>query len=248
MYLTMSNPVSSHLLQVRTQSDRFGCARGGECWIWRRGIVAAGQHSGDSSVRPMANRLDVVSVGIEHEGTVIGGMVVRSDAGCPVIGAAGSEGRRMESIDGRAAIGHEGDMDWRSGGSCRREPKRGLAVPFEAGAPVASGLLLADFHHDRDSERRQCPLIKAQGAAIIAYAEPDMIDDVHRPSARPIADRLLARRAPRPQSPGFEDRSREMTGPFGRQRLRRPAALSARSRTPARSGDRLPATARRWRT
>jgi hypothetical protein len=39
----------------------------------------------------VADRLDIVAVGIEHEGAVIVRMIMRADAGRAVVAAAGSD-------------------------------------------------------------------------------------------------------------------------------------------------------------
>lgn len=53
--------------------------------------------------RLVANRLDVVTIRIEHERGVIVWMIVRTQAGSPVIPPARGKGRRVESIHARAA-------------------------------------------------------------------------------------------------------------------------------------------------
>ena len=55
--------------------------------------------------RPMANCLDVVVIGVEHECAVVVRMVMRPDAGRAVVDAAGGERGPMEGIDDRSRFG-----------------------------------------------------------------------------------------------------------------------------------------------
>ena len=58
----------------------------------------------------VADRLDIVAVGVEHEGAVVGGVIVGADAGRAVVLAAGRDGRLVERIDLGAAAGGECDV------------------------------------------------------------------------------------------------------------------------------------------
>ena len=61
----------------------------------------------------MIDRLDVVTVGIEDEGGVVAGVVVRALAGRAVIRAAGLERRAIELGDLLLAYRAKGQMDSR---------------------------------------------------------------------------------------------------------------------------------------
>ena len=85
----------------------------------------------------MADRLDVVSVRVEHEGSVIIRMVVRAQARRSVVGGPGCDRRRVEPVDNAAIMGREGDMrteqqmirEWVDGqGEQNREIKRVLEI------------------------------------------------------------------------------------------------------------------------
>lgn len=57
----------------------------------------------------MVDHLDVVAIGVEHEGTVVAG-VVGAFAGRAVVGATGGDRRRVERIDGGTVAGLEGQV------------------------------------------------------------------------------------------------------------------------------------------
>ena len=59
----------------------------------------------------MADGLDVVAVGVEHVGAVVGRVVDLADAGGAVVGAAGLEGGGVEGVDRRAIGRREGDVE-----------------------------------------------------------------------------------------------------------------------------------------
>jgi len=59
----------------------------------------------------MADNLDVMSIGIENESTIIVGMVVRSDTGWSVIQAASRKRCFIELVHGRSVLSCEGDMN-----------------------------------------------------------------------------------------------------------------------------------------
>ena len=59
----------------------------------------------------MVHGLDVVSVGVEHEGAVVMRVIDLPDAGSTVVAAAGTERGCMKSVDGRPICCRESDMD-----------------------------------------------------------------------------------------------------------------------------------------
>src|SRR5687767_14744524 len=71
---------------------------------------SADSAEGRASRRRMADRLDVMAVGIEHEGRVIIRMVVRPQPRRAVVPAAGRQRRAMERVYGGAILGHDRDM------------------------------------------------------------------------------------------------------------------------------------------
>ncbi len=59
----------------------------------------------------MAYGFDVVSVGVKKERAKIIEVVVRANAGCAVVPAAGAQTRAPERVNLRAFLGTKGDMN-----------------------------------------------------------------------------------------------------------------------------------------
>ena len=57
------------------------------------------------------HRLDVVAIGIEHEGTVVIRMIMRAQARRAVVPAAGRDGGAIERVDLGAGLRREGDVE-----------------------------------------------------------------------------------------------------------------------------------------
>ena len=55
--------------------------------------------------------LDTIPVGVDREGGVIVGAIVRTQAGRTVVGASGAERGGMKRIDGRACWRGEAEME-----------------------------------------------------------------------------------------------------------------------------------------
>src|SRR6478752_2981394 len=62
------------------------------------------------SIRAVAYGFDIVAVRIEHEGGVIGGVVLGPEPWRPVVSAPCRDRGMIENIDGGTAWSHEGDM------------------------------------------------------------------------------------------------------------------------------------------
>ena len=60
--------------------------------------------------RRMTNRLDAMTVGIQHEGTVIVGVISRSKSGRAVVAPSRRERGRVKSVNGRAIGSTKADM------------------------------------------------------------------------------------------------------------------------------------------
>src|SRR5882724_1777767 len=75
---------------------------------------------------------DIVAVGIEHEGAVIIGMIMRPEPRRAVVAAARRHRRRVEGIDQCTGIGGEGDMSPLADSLIVADPEIGLAVRPEA--------------------------------------------------------------------------------------------------------------------
>jgi hypothetical protein len=58
----------------------------------------------------MAHRLDVVAIGIEDEGGIIVGMIVRPQARIAIVSAAGMKCGSVEGIDTRSVAGSDGNV------------------------------------------------------------------------------------------------------------------------------------------
>lgn len=58
----------------------------------------------------MTDRFNIVSIGIENEGAVIVGVIMRAKPGSAVVDAAGQNGGSMEFVDKFPALGCKGDM------------------------------------------------------------------------------------------------------------------------------------------
>src|ERR1700730_13810630 len=96
----------------------------------------------------MADRLDVVTVRVEDESTVIARVIVSTDAGRAIVAAAGFQGRVIEGANLRAALGDERDVDVGRRIAPSGEPELRLAVLAEAGKA-------RPLHDHSDSKRRQ---------------------------------------------------------------------------------------------
>ena len=79
----------------------------------------------------MADGFDIIAVGIEDEGPVIIGMIMRPEAGRAVVGAAGGKARCVEGVDQSARLDGEGDMGPLSNSFVVSKPEIGLAVGAE---------------------------------------------------------------------------------------------------------------------
>jgi hypothetical protein len=66
----------------------------------------------------MTDRLDAMTVRVENEGGVVGGMVLRAEFRRPIIPASSIECGYVEGIDGRAVRGSETEVRARR----RRDP------------------------------------------------------------------------------------------------------------------------------
>src|SRR5262249_28445770 len=131
-----------------------------------------------SSLRRVADRFDVVAVEIEHEGTVVAGMVVRPQAWCTVVATARSESGLEEVTHRGPALGRERAVRRGRCLAVAADPELGLAALAEAAGPdLALGLLRPDLHHQGDPERCQRRNVEGLGAPVVGNSEADMIDD-----------------------------------------------------------------------
>ena len=63
----------------------------------------------------MAHGLDIVAVGVEHEGAVIVGVIMGAQARRPVVLGAGGESGAIEGVDRLSGLGGESDVDMAAG-------------------------------------------------------------------------------------------------------------------------------------
>src|SRR6185369_16458313 len=62
------------------------------------------------SLRPMADRLDVVTVEVEDEGPIVIGMILRSETRRAIVSPARRQRRLVEGLHLGPGIGQEGDV------------------------------------------------------------------------------------------------------------------------------------------
>jgi len=74
----------------------------------------------------MANRLDIVAVGIEDEGSIVIGMVVWAHPGPSVVSAAGRDRLIMKPVDRGAIRSRKGNMGACLGCIAPTDPEEGL--------------------------------------------------------------------------------------------------------------------------
>ena len=119
--------------------------------------------------RAVVDGLDVVAVGVEHEGAVVVLVVVRARARRAVVRAAGGEGGGVEGLDLLLGVDPEGDM------AARRRRVRGCdpqVRPRDAHADHARRRL----QHHAVAERLERPLIEGAAGGRVGGEELDVVD------------------------------------------------------------------------
>ena len=90
----------------------------------------------------MTDGLDIVAVGIEHEGSVVIGVVVGTQAGRAVVLAARSDRRAVEGIDRCAGERSESDVDMPAAQAFSlADPEKGLEIRTETDRGAMTRLL-----------------------------------------------------------------------------------------------------------
>src|SRR4051794_6338034 len=85
---------------------------------------------------------DIVPIGIEHEGAIIIGMIMRPESRRAMIAPARFRRRRVEGVDQRTSLDGEGDMGPLPDPLVVADPEIGLAVRAEAiSGPARLGLV-----------------------------------------------------------------------------------------------------------
>ena len=127
----------------------------------------------------MTHRLDVVPVGVEHEGAVVVRVVVRAQTRRTVVLAARRKRGLVERIDGRAVLRGDCDVHGFVQAAFAADPEVRLAAGAEAeAAGLGVVLVLLHFHDQHVAERRQRLLVKCLGTCVVRYREADVVDHV----------------------------------------------------------------------
>src|SRR5664279_5904499 len=117
----------------------------------------------------MVNGLDVVAVGIEHEGAVVVWMVVRTQSGGAIVDPAGRDRRFIKSADRLPMLRGKGDM--RS--SPRIAPQRDPEEEFWTGA-ITDGMWTFRVE-PRDPQGTQGAIIECLRPLEVADADGDVV-------------------------------------------------------------------------
>src|SRR5262245_42293282 len=96
----------------------------------------------------MTDGLDVVTVRSDDEGRIVVRMVVRPEAGRPIVFSSRCQGGTVERVDLPAIFGCERDVKRHRLMICGAEPKRGL---LSAPQPCSVG----DIHHNTNTQRSE---------------------------------------------------------------------------------------------
>lgn len=81
----------------------------------------------------MTDRLDVVTIRVEHKSPKVVRMVMRTQPGGAIVTSAGGERRLVESLDAGAARYPERDMDGRDVGRAAADPEFRFGWHAESG-------------------------------------------------------------------------------------------------------------------
>src|ERR1700726_4579332 len=122
------------------------------------------------------HRLDVVAIGIEHEGTVIMRMIVWAKSGLAVVACAGAKGGRMEGIDLRARARFESDMKPPAERAARADPELRPRLAPEPRMRVPARLLRRYLDDQLEAERLERLFVEGKRAFEIADGKADVIE------------------------------------------------------------------------
>src|SRR5258706_10570577 len=117
-----------------------------------------------------ADRLDIITVRVEHEGDVVVGVVLRSQARLAIVFAARSKRRVIKRIDQRALVHLEGDMGRYPSRIALIEPKIGARRFAKTGAGDRPSQSNRVFPDDLIADRFERGTVKF-------FAAFDIVDD-----------------------------------------------------------------------
>src|SRR5262249_44718548 len=147
---------------------------------------------GMSALCRVANGFDVMSVGIEHEGAVVIGVVMRTQPGAAVVAPAGSYGGGVERVHQGAAGDAKSDVNRRPVRSPGCDPEIRLGRDAEPGDIGAPALGRGKLDEQRIADRRQRSSIKSLGFSEIANSNAGVIDHCWCPSMYSIQGRCMS--------------------------------------------------------
>src|SRR6185437_16351471 len=131
----------------------------------------------------MAHRLDVVAIGIEHEGAVVVRMILWTQTRRAIVAGAGGECRAIKGVDGTAVIGGDRNVQRRLEPAFAADPEIGLALLAESGSGASAVSMVRPYLHDqRVAERRQRLFVERLGTRVVGNGKADMIDHGNLPA------------------------------------------------------------------
>lgn len=125
---------------------------------------------------PMEHRFDVVTIGVEHEGAVIPGVVMRAWARGAVVAAAGGKRRLVERADQLLRFDAERHVDRRPVRLALVDPEVGLAPFTETGDVGAAGDVRGQDGKQLVTDGGKGLLVKVLAALEVADDETGVID------------------------------------------------------------------------
>ena len=118
----------------------------------------------------VADGLDVVAVGVEHEGAVVVGVVDLAHARPAVVRRAGLERGGVEGIDGLTILGRERHVHAAVG------PPIALGDPEEGELAAKSPHVRSRLHHQLHPEWREGLLVEGLAALVVAHIQTDVVE------------------------------------------------------------------------
>src|SRR5689334_20852556 len=125
---------------------------------------------GSTLLRPVANRFDVVAVGIEHERAVVVRVIDLAHARRSIVLAARFQSGCIESTHQLTILGDECDVQRSLRFGTRPEPELGALVLTES-RPVP------DLLDESNAERRERLRVERFAPLAVAHANADMVED-----------------------------------------------------------------------